>query len=227
MNHQESMQTQAAERYLLGELPPAERQAFEAHYFQCSECAEEVRVGFEFRRGAVALFCEDGRACERPARRRRRWEWLSWIRPAMAAPVAACALLAVLGGYQNIVEIPSLRANIGRLETPQVLPSTPVLAPSSRASVPSIVVSSAAPFFPLSLAADTLLPAPQYQCELRSESGATIWKIAVPGEHPDGAINLLVPTPLVPSGHYVAVLLGKTGNVTAELEHYHFAIRRE
>ena len=43
MTHQEAADTLAAERYLLGELPAGDREAFEAHYFSCDVCADDLR----------------------------------------------------------------------------------------------------------------------------------------------------------------------------------------
>ena len=45
MDHQQAIATHATERYLLNELGDTERDAFEAHYFACAICAEDVRTG--------------------------------------------------------------------------------------------------------------------------------------------------------------------------------------
>ena len=45
MDHEVASTTHAVERYLLGEMPSPERDAFEEHYFACTECAEGVRSG--------------------------------------------------------------------------------------------------------------------------------------------------------------------------------------
>lgn len=45
MEHSESRTTNAAERYLLEEMSAGERDAFEEHYFDCAECAVDVRDG--------------------------------------------------------------------------------------------------------------------------------------------------------------------------------------
>lgn len=45
MEHQTAVELRFAERYLLGELSPDEAAAFEAHYFECARCADEVRQG--------------------------------------------------------------------------------------------------------------------------------------------------------------------------------------
>ena len=44
MTHNDAKITHAVERYFLGELSGAEAEDFEAHYFDCPECAEEVRI---------------------------------------------------------------------------------------------------------------------------------------------------------------------------------------
>lgn len=43
MEHNEAIQSRAAERYSMGQMPPDEAELFEAHFFGCLECAEEVR----------------------------------------------------------------------------------------------------------------------------------------------------------------------------------------
>jgi Putative zinc-finger len=48
MNHDQAVSSQAAERYVLGELTPTEREAFEGHYFDCAACFEQVEAGAQF-----------------------------------------------------------------------------------------------------------------------------------------------------------------------------------
>lgn len=43
MDHLEAIQSKAAERYALHQLSAVESEAFEEHFFSCTECAEEVR----------------------------------------------------------------------------------------------------------------------------------------------------------------------------------------
>jgi len=45
MGHEEAEQTNAVERYLLNELADEERMRFEAHYFECSICANGLLAG--------------------------------------------------------------------------------------------------------------------------------------------------------------------------------------
>ena len=48
MNHDAAVRDKIAERYLLGELTGEERDSFEAHFFTCQDCAEDVRLTSRF-----------------------------------------------------------------------------------------------------------------------------------------------------------------------------------
>ena len=224
MDHETSIRTQAAEQYLLGDLRPSEREAFEEHFFECSTCAEDVRLGFQFSENAKAVFGQDPhRVCE-PTRPTTRRDWFVWFRPAILVPIAAGLAIVALTGYQNAVQIPALRARLGQLQKPQIV-SSMILAPSSRSSVPSI--SPAAQFFELSLAIGAIAPSERYQCELRSVPRKLISMIPVSKLEPDSNLTLLIPTADLPPGYYEAVLVGVTGGTAVDLNHYPFAVRRE
>src|SRR3954462_4814607 len=105
MDHQQAMKTLAIERYLLEEMPQDEREAFEAHYFSCAECAEDARAAAQMLDGvADGLARSDAAPVAHSERRevlpfraaKRRW------RTSVALPWAAAALLAVGLGYQTI-----------------------------------------------------------------------------------------------------------------------------
>jgi hypothetical protein len=104
MEHDEAVRFQAAERYVAHELSPAERDAFEEHFFDCQECADDVRFEMTFAANARAVFREQ-RAERRPAPEPRaadsRGSWLAWLRPrpALAFSFAANFALAAGLGY--------------------------------------------------------------------------------------------------------------------------------
>src|SRR5258708_12600970 len=77
MNHAESVESMAVERYLLKEMQLAERDAFEEHFFDCSECAAGVRAG-----AAIVATVRSSKA--KPQARPR----LAWISVAAAAAFA-------------------------------------------------------------------------------------------------------------------------------------------
>jgi hypothetical protein len=105
MEHTDAVQLQAVEKYILGELAPALRNEFEAHYFDCHECALNVRAGIAFAAASRQYFAE----APAPAfvAKPSRAGWFSWLKPMIVVPTFAALLLFV--GYQNLVIIPHLR----------------------------------------------------------------------------------------------------------------------
>src|SRR5438067_1741482 len=116
MDHSQALSSHASERYLLGDMSEPERFDFEAHYFDCGECAADVRAGDAFARAVRAVSADEDQARARqplimrdPTRdtRARRFAWLT---PAALLPLAASVMLAALVGYQSLVTIPGLRS---------------------------------------------------------------------------------------------------------------------
>jgi len=104
MEHDEAVRSQAAERYVAHELSPDEQTAFEEHFFDCNECADDVRFETAFAANARAVFREQ-QAQFRPApapgiagSKEGRLAWLR-ARPALASSFAVNFALAVGLGY--------------------------------------------------------------------------------------------------------------------------------
>ena len=100
MNHADAVALGAVEKYFLGELSVAERDEFEAHYFECADCASQLQA-LEAMRGTLrdtslaVLPAPPAPWWQRPAG--ARWAW------------AASVLFAGIIGYQNLVVVPQLR----------------------------------------------------------------------------------------------------------------------
>ena len=109
MEHAEAKKNQAIDRYLLGELDAAEADAFEEHYFDCAECAEELRSGMQFMDGGRKLVLAESAQpamapvvpMERPSRR------MIWIPAAAAAALVLALATPMLMNQQRAVEGPS------------------------------------------------------------------------------------------------------------------------
>ena len=56
LDHNEALRQQAAEKYVLGELSQPLRDEFEAHFFECQECARDVKAAAEFVDNARAVW---------------------------------------------------------------------------------------------------------------------------------------------------------------------------
>jgi len=131
VTHTQAVDSMAPERYLLGEMTDAERLEFEDHFFQCAECAEDVRVGGLMADGARAGLARDAglpTAAGRPLvfAAPRRW------RASVVLPYAAAAGLALVVGYQAF-ELRTLAHDGGALA---LTPAT--LRPATRGEEPVV-----------------------------------------------------------------------------------------
>jgi hypothetical protein len=120
MDHNLASETYAAERYLLGEMPPEERDEFEDHFFSCRVCGEDVQVASMFIENAKALYRQRELETSPALKKARLWrdwlkrdwltrDWIGWLRLPVTAPAFAALALAAVVCYQNAVLIPSLR----------------------------------------------------------------------------------------------------------------------
>jgi Putative zinc-finger len=118
MNHDEVVRQKLTERYLLHELEDQSRDEFEEHFFQCSECALDLRTASEFVETSKIIFLQPSEerlpAGSKP-RKHSRFSWLGWLQPQLAA--AAMALLIAVVGYQNLVTLPRMARTIRQPQT--------------------------------------------------------------------------------------------------------------
>jgi hypothetical protein len=107
MDHSDAVRLQAAEKYVLGEFPQDLRDEYEEHFFECSECAADVKAvaGFVDVSREV-LRAEPEKLAETKTASSPRG-WLSWFRPVIAVPAFAILLLVI--GYQIFVSIPKAK----------------------------------------------------------------------------------------------------------------------
>ena len=101
MSHQEATALDAVELYVLQDLTPEQELRFEAHYFECEECAHAVAV-------EQALL-------EVAPPEPQPW----WRRLAFPVLVPATAALLGLAGVESFYAIPSLKAEVADLTAPQ------------------------------------------------------------------------------------------------------------
>jgi hypothetical protein len=138
MTHQEAVDTLATERYLLDEMAAKDREIFEAHYFQCEICADDLRVATAMLQGAKEGLAgtANGSHVMPMAAHRRTDRKPAWYRSAVI-PWAAAATLAVLAGYESLWLLPSLRQGASPLA---LTPYT--LRPASRGAEPTVTVGA-------------------------------------------------------------------------------------
>jgi len=217
MNHREATDLQAAERYLLDQLTPAEQSEFEEHYFGCADCAAEVEAGAVFAANARAVLSErSGR--QAPV---RHW-WMEWRRPACLLAAAGVLLLILV--WDEMLRIPGLKRELARLSAPQSYPAF-FLRPVARGDDQVLAVSKTAPLVGLTLDVPPGGTYRSFECEIR---GPSQFSISVPAPASPGTpLNILVPQSHVRPGPYLLILRGQNDGATAtELSRFSFSIQQ-
>lgn len=126
-DHEEAMKNMMVERYLLGELSESERDAFEAHFFDCPVCFEQIKCGTEF----VSYLHRAGIE-EEPA---AKWHGIpnQFFRPAFTMAFAAMFLCAFgFNLYQH--------SEIRHYQAPEVI-SVVTLQSASRGEKRTVIAS--------------------------------------------------------------------------------------
>ena len=208
MDHTHATKVQAAERYLLGELPSEEAEDFERHFFECTVCAEAVEAGTEFIENARAALRTpsprpiQGQISAGPRRvihkSKPSWAWgWRWV------PVAAGLAFAGVALYQSAIVIPGMRT---ALESPRDLP-TFQLAGASRGQERVISVPSGTMW--LALLADVPPDAryPQYASVVTS-GGRMVFRVATPAPREGQPISVLLPVRNLAPGDYQFTVYG-------------------
>jgi anti-sigma factor RsiW len=218
MDHNEATQQMAAERYLLGELTPDLRDAFEEHAFDCPECAVDLRAGAAFIGAAkveLPKIAEASAALPKPEIIRptkKRFDWQAWLRPVFAVPVFA-ALLALVA-YQNLDTIPSLRKAASE---PSILPSASFHAGTrgaAHASVEADHTKGAA----LSIELPQESGYASFAFDLYDPQGKQLWTRTLAtsrsGSDEDGTVSLVIPGSGLTQGSYSLAIIGIDGKGT-------------
>jgi anti-sigma factor RsiW len=210
MDHNETIQLQAAVKYVLGELSPAQREEYEEHYFDCAECAVDIK--------ALATFADTTRELLRRERETQRAAelapvhggWLSWLQPMVAVPAMAALLLII--AYQNTVTLPKARE--------EATSSEAQLFVTSRAPK-MIVVRGGEELAKFTVRQNESLPltfhftpsatSDAYVGQLLDESGRAVLHVRVPGSFTNKELNLVIPANRVKAGKYTLVFSANPG----------------
>ena len=231
MDHNQAIQLQAAVKYVLGELSQVQRDEYEAHYFDCAECAVDIK--------ALATFADTAREVLRQEKVNQltkesvpaRGGWLRWLQPVVAVPAFAALLLII--AYQNTVTIPQARNTSSRAE---VYGRSFLLQPSDTRRGNEAAVNET-PLevrpnegFLLQLDFIPTSSFPAYLCQLQDASGRVLQQLTVPAEKAKQELHLPVQAGLLSRpGQYRLVFLGAdpvTGKAVnnGELQYFIFNV---
>jgi anti-sigma factor RsiW len=234
MEHERAVQNLAVECYLLGEMTPGEREAFEEHYFECAICAEDMRTASQFLADAKGILAADRiKAALAPrdeirSPRPSGWNWLAWLQPQMAA--AAIAILLVVAGVETISTIPGLRRQVEEAQATQVVRSQ-VLRGQTRGAATILNVPAGTPaILTFDLPEFPALSAPRgLQFVVKSADGRAVLEIPGGSFRPGDPVTLSIPKLDLPAGNYILSVEAtpETGRNGQELGRYPFELKRQ
>ena len=187
MDHKEAVETMAAQRYVLDEMTPEDQEAFEEHFFGCTECAADVKDSETI---ADTLRSEKNVRKFEPRKLQARW----------LAAAASFALVAILG-YQSLFTIPRIRRQSDAARLPRIVASYSLLTAQSRAGEEPVTANGSEPF---TLDFD-IAPRPnakRYVLEVIDAAGRVRTRETMTPERAGETVHLLVPAGSLPSGRY-------------------------
>jgi Putative zinc-finger len=225
MDHLEAKRLHASEKYILGDLSADQRDAFEEHYFDCAECAEDVKAALTFVTASRQVFREEPALTpvtpQAPSRR------AAWFRPLIAVPALAALVLA-LGIYIRPAKPP-----LGVVTPPgQALLSIPsfgLRGGDRLADEKTIIQLRSYESFQLHF---DFVPAQvqnfsAYTGELQDASSHVLMQYIIPAERMNKEVNLIVPAGLLRPGDYTFAVFGQdaTSSVKAPVGKFLFAVQ--
>ena len=200
MNHAEAVTKGAVERYQLGQLNEMEIEEFEAHFFDCAHCADELRAAAIFEENAKAVFLEESRSTAGAGvpkakfeEARPSWWALFWRNPWSAVPaLAAVAMLCVVVYQQRIMN---------RALAPQAMASYGLPA-LSRGDDHVLEVPKNNTFYALYMDPAWQGSYSEYLVTVLDEKGSTPLSKRIPAPPPGKEVQILMSRNQLPSGRY-------------------------
>jgi hypothetical protein len=220
MEHSDAVRQMMVERYMLGELSPAEREAFEEHFFVCAECAQDLSSEAAFLDHSRILLSAPEAEPRESNVEVRAPRWQAWLKPAFVLPVVA--LLAALLGYESFVAIPRARH---QTSSPQILPALSLINAASRGgTVDQLSVRRGQPFLLfVDVPGDSRYIS--YSAQLLDSAGHQLWSLPVTSAAAKDTVSIRIPGQQN-SGAYTLVVRGVMNDgSTNELERLPFQLQ--
>jgi hypothetical protein len=205
MNHEDAKKSMATERYILDEMEPAERDAFEEHFFECSICSDDVRDAAKF---AAGVRTSEGRLpvpVPVPLPAPRRFNWLA----------LAASLLVVGISYESFWMILHMRAAQAQVASASLGEVITLESASRGANEQVVKVVHADEAVALTFPIETDEPRPFYICEVRDATGKTRASLSVPQAKASEPVLMVLAPHTLPSGPYKLVIRGGDREIAA------------
>jgi len=209
MDHNEAVRLQAAEKYLLGELPKAQSDEYEEHYFDCAECAVDLK--------ALATFADTAREVLRQQKANQPVVvsapagsgWLRWFQPIVAIPAFAALLLIIV--YQNTVTIPRAAQQSSTTAANILFSSHPLRGVNTAGEDSRVLSIRSDESFLLNFDFVPTRTFDNYIGQLEDSGGHVLLRASIAGANANQEAHLPVPAGMLHPGKYVLAFYGDAG----------------
>jgi hypothetical protein len=209
MNHNEAIQLQVAVKYVLGELSQVQREEYEEHYFDCAECAVDIK--------ALATFADTTREVLRQERDHQfakdlvsaRSGWLRWLQPIAAVPAFAALLLII--AYQNTVTIPHAKEEASSGVAQIMFSSYPLRGVNTAGEEGRTLSIRAGEAFFLNFDFVPTRSFDNYIGQLEDAEGHVLLRSRIAGGNANQEAHLPIPAGMLHPGKYVLAFYGDPG----------------
>lgn len=192
MDHSETLRQQAAEKYVLGELPAYMREEYEDHYFECQECALDLAATASFVEGSRSVFRAAGSARIKTTRFTLAIERaFAWLRPAVAVPILA--VLVLLVGFQNVITIPHLRSAASNAMKVQDGDFVSLVGADTREGGIRLFRIHRDRAAILEIDIPRVNEFASYVCDLQDEAGRSLYQQRVPAHEARASVHFILP----------------------------------
>ena len=210
MDHEQAIQQHASMRYALGELAPAERDAFEEHFADCSFCMKDVEASTAFAANARQLF-RDRAAAGIPAKGLRWFQWRPF--PAFALSAAFNVLLLVGLGFELVRLHPATPATIADSAVAQNVEVIPIHGATRGSGQMQVVPAFRSPIV---LAFDLPQSYEHYRYSIERGGSPVMSGEAPVAGRPD-TLNLQIQVARLTPGEYRVTVTGISGSTQETL----------
>jgi hypothetical protein len=209
MDHNEAVRLQAAEKYVLGECSPDLRDEYEEHFFDCAECARDLK--------AAAVFVDTTREVLRAAPQKSvekqavpaRGRWFTWLRPIVAVPVLALLLLVL--AYQNFVTIPNGKVKPTSVAAQILFSSYPLRGVNTAGEEGRTLSIRQGEAFLLNFDFVPTRSFDGYVAQLQDAAGHVLLESKIAGGNANCEAHLPIPAGMLRQGKYLLAFYGDPG----------------
>jgi hypothetical protein len=211
MDHKQAVQTHASMRYAAGELTGTERDSFEEHFADCSDCMKDVETSTVFAANARAVF----RARASSGSPAKPISWFAWRPfPALAFSGALNVVLVAGLGYGLLHLRTASTGAVVTSSEPEAVDVVAVHGTTRGAEAPGQVVHVSRR--PVVLTFDLPQSYEHYSYSIERDGTAVLAGELQAPKHAD-SLSFEIPADRLPEGQYRVSVTGTNGSVRDSL----------